>query len=974
MKPTKPVKSFKHKDAKRAHIPSAEEAGYERDNPKVKVADRKVLPLNPVITRGQDPELCWMHKYATDEKLTAQLDELQAKLKAGDTAGARTALELLRDTLTHRYEQPEDESLHVDIRSLYRHEHIAPETLIKGLYRLVVEKAANQDELFAAAELFGNAIGHEELDKVSDYYTHSDGWTNRLIQGDSLLVMTSLLEREGMTGQVQCIYLDPPYGIKYGSNWQIRLNNRTVKDGDDDSLSGEPEQVKAFRDTWELGIHSYLSYLRERLLVARQLLHESGSCFVQISDENVHLVRNLMDEVFGSENFVCQITFTKTSSQTVVLLPGTADYIVWYARNKESAKYRPLLRDKNFGEEGSDKYDQVELPDGERRAMTKEEKANQNLLPKGSRIYRLDNLMSQSEGRQKGEGAACWFPVEVGGRKFLPNERNRWKTNESGMARLKNAGRLQGLKNSLGYVRYLDDFPAYSLTNVWTDIGGIQSRSDPKVYSVQTATEAIKRCLLMTTDPGDLVLDPTCGSGTTAYVAEQWGRRWITTDTSRIALNIAKTRLMTATFPYYLLYDSEEGRKAAGAFPSPPSHSSPSAPACDLRQGFIYKKVPHVTLGSIANNEPPAEETLYDQPQEDKKRLRVAGPFTVETLQSYEPISPEELARQRTEDKELGNFEDLIFAHLKSAGVKTGVKEENAVFVRIDRLAHSALHAEGWYPAAVAGMTNDETRMTKKDKAGDDSSIRHSSFDIRHSAERKAYLHIGPKFGTVSKQAVTEAIKACRDKRDGDWLLILGFAFESGITELSRSFGNFQVSIVRMHDDLLQQGLLKKDKKAASFVTIGEPDIRLHVGVQASACSPSPDSLKAGLQLATVEIAGLDIYDPIKDEVKSRDVHDIAYWMVDDDYDGSNFVVRQVFFCGGDKDEFDEWKRGLSDIAKAATKKKAEQTLKLQIDDEAFSRIYGHTSHPFPVKKGQKIAVRVISQFGEETTKVIEVN
>ena len=244
-----------------------------------------------------------MHKYASDEKLTAQLDELQAKLKAGDTAGARTALEHLRDVITHRYEQPEDESLHVDIRSLYRHEHIAPETLIKGLYRLVVEKAANQDELFAVNELFGNAIGHEELDKVSDYYTHSDGWTNRLIQGDSLLVMTSLLEREGMTGQVQCIYLDPPYGIKYGSNWQIRLNNRTVKDGDDDSLSGEPEQMKAFRDTWELGIHSYLSYLRDRLLVARELLHDSGSCFVQISDENVHLVRSLMDEVFGSENF-----------------------------------------------------------------------------------------------------------------------------------------------------------------------------------------------------------------------------------------------------------------------------------------------------------------------------------------------------------------------------------------------------------------------------------------------------------------------------------------------------------------------------------------------------------------------------------------------------------------------------------------------------------------------------------------------
>jgi adenine-specific DNA-methyltransferase len=437
----------------------------------------------------------------------------------------------------------------------------------------------------------------------------------------------------------------------------------------------------------------------------------------------------------------------------------------------------------------------------------------------------------------------------------------------------------------------------------------------------------------MTTDPGDLVLDPTCGSGTTAYVAEQWGRRWITTDTSRIALNIAKTRLMTATFPYYQLYDQQN---------------------CDLRQGFIYKKVPHLTLASIARSEPPVEETLYDQPLEDKKRLRVAGPFTVETLQSYEPISPEELARQRTEDKELGNFEDLIFAHLKSAGVKTGVKEENAVFVRIDRLANSALHAEGWYPAVKA-----EGRSKKEEGKAEG------------MVEKKAYLHIGPKFGTVSKQAVTEAIKACRDKRDGDWLLILGFAFESGITELSRSFGNFQVSIVRMHDDLLQQGLLKKDKKAASFVTIGEPDIRLTIEPKPLA-TPHKGTDDEPCQ-GTVKIAGLDIYDPIKDEVKSRDVHDIAYWMVDDDYDGSNFVVRQVFFCGGDKDEFDEWKKGLNDLAKAATKRKAEQTLKIEIDDEAFSRVYGHQSRPFAVKRGQKIAVRVISQFGEETTKVLEV-
>ena len=830
MKPTKPVKSFKHKDAKRAHIPSAEEAGYEADSPKVRAADSVELPLNPVITRGQDPELFWMHKYAGDQELAKQVDELSARLKANDTAGARLVFEKLRDLLLNPPEQPTPDWLTVDIRSLYRHEHIAPETLIKGLYRMVVEKSATQDELFSAAELFGNAIGHEELDKVSDYYTHSDGWTNRLIQGDSLLVMTSLLEREGMTGQVQCIYLDPPYGIKYGSNWQIRLNNRTVKDGDDDSLSGEPEQVKAFRDTWELGIHSYLSYLRERLLVARQLLHESGSCFVQISDENVHLVRNLMDEVFGSENFMALIPFAKTAGGGTKTLGAEFDYLIWYAKQKEDSqkkrvvKYRQLYLPKESNTFKSYKY--AVAPDAKSvRPATAEEKADPTKLPEGWRLAQLSFAVSQDPGKPEER----YYTFQ--GVRYDCGDHRHWKTkNPVGLDRLAAAGRLIGLGKQLNYIRYFDDFPATALSNDWSDTGSAgYSNTDPKVYVVQTDSLIIQRCLLMTTDPGDLVLDPTCGSGTTAYVAEQWGRRWITSDTSRIALNIAKTRLMTATFPYYQLYDQQK---------------------CDLRQGFNYRKIPHIMLEHIANAEPPDEERFYDQPQEDKKRLRVAGPFTVETLQSYEPISPEELARQRTDDQELGNFEDLIFAHLKSAGVKTGIKEENAVFVRIDRLANSALHAEGWYPAQsgradLPVSPNSPASASKAKRAGSGDAEAEAAqqrgpttqpgradLPVGHATlvEKKAYLHIGPKFGTVSKQAVTEAIKACRDKRDGDWLLIMGFAFESGITELSRSFGNFQVSIVRMHDDLLQLGLLKKDKKAASFVTIGEPDIKLHIG------------------------------------------------------------------------------------------------------------------------------------------------
>jgi adenine-specific DNA-methyltransferase len=863
--PRKPVESHKHKHATRAHTPSTEEAGYEEANPKVKAGAKAEFPRNPVVQRGQDPELFWLGKYGPE----------------GDAGHQAPPVE-------------------VDIRSLYRHEHIAPETLIESLYKVVEEKpAAVQDELFSVNDLFGNALDHDELDKVSDYYTHPDGWSNRLVQADSLLLMTSLLEREGMAGQVQCIYLDPPYGIKYGSNWQIKLSDRTITDGKDDHLTGEPEQIKAYRDTWELGIHSYLSYLRDRLLVAKQLLHNSGSIFVQISDENVHLVRCLMDEVFGSENFVSQIVFQTTSGFATKTLATLGDFILWYAKDKESVKVRKLFEEQptSVGE-GNARW--VLLPDGTYRGVTAEEKRGLAPLPDGAKLYLPDNLQSQGPAREQ-------QPFEVGGRTYLPQPNNHWKANyPGGMQKLLTAGRIHVAQNSIRYRRFHDDFPYKERGNVWTDTltGNFTAE---KLYVVYTNTKVIERCILMSTDPGDLVLDPTCGSGTTAYVAEQWGRRWITCDTSRIALNIAKTRLMTAVFPYYKLHD-ERGH--------------------DLRQGFIYRTVPHITLESIANNEPAPQETLYDQPEEDKKRLRVAGPFTVETLQSYEPISPEELARQRESEEDLAAFEDLIFDHLKSAGVKTGDKKENAVFTRVDRLASSAIHAEGFYPAA--------------------------------GGEKKAYLHIGPKFGTVSKRSVEEAVKECRQRGDADWLIILGFAFDSAIESREETFsmGKFQVSRVRMHDDLLQTGLLKKDKKAASFVTIGEPDIKVHRAKDGN---------------ATVEIRGLDIYDPIRDVVKSRDVHDIAYWMLDHDYDGSNFVVRQVFFCGGEKDEFDKWKKGLERLAKDSARRKAEKTLRIEIDEDAFANLYSHTSNPFPVKDGQNVAVRVISQFGEETTKVLKV-
>lgn len=854
----KKVESIKHKTDTRAHIPSKEEAGYEDANAKVQDGKKVLeLPKNPVVHRGQDPELFWLNKYGNDDR---------------------------------------DDLLRVDIRSLYRHEHIAPETLIKNLYN-ITETKSDQMDLFSVNELFGNALEKDEIEKVSEYYHHQDGWTNRLIQGDSHLVMASLLEREGMAGQVQTVYFDPPYGIKYGGNWQIKLNNRDVKDGNDEALTGEPEQIKAFRDTWELGIHSYLGYLRDRLLIAKELLTESGSCFVQIGLENVHLVRNLMDEVFGSENFVSLITFKKTTGKGSELIDSTSDYLIWYAKSIDNVKYRQLFQEKDAIEDVNLRY--FEFSEGN-IVRAKNDEDFKRLLSNGGKLFRYNPLTSQTGS------TTTTFSYEFEGKVYKPKS-GGWKTNYQGIEKLKELNRIKPFGNNLSFIRYYNDFPYQPVLNLWLDTqsGGF---NDSGLYVVQTTNKVIQRCILMTTDPGDLVLDPTCGSGTTAFVAEQWGRRWITIDTSRIALNIAKQRLMTAVFPYYNLYDEQGG---------------------NIRQGFKYKTVPHITLKSLANDEPPATETLFDQPEQDKKLLRVSGPFTVETLQNFEPISPEDLDDEVRVNEEEGAFEEVIKQHLISAGIKNGRKDEMVVFRSVELLSHSYLHAEGFYMNGVG--------------------------------EKKAYFHIGPKFGTVSKTAVNEAVKECRQRGDAGWLIILGFSFESDIegSTQTMSMGKFEVTKVRIHDDLLQEGLKKKPaKSAASFVTIGEPDIDLNI---------------KGKE-ATVEIKGLDIYDPIKDEVKPRNVHDIAYWMVDEDYDGSNFVVKQVFFCGGDKSEFEKWKKGLDNLAKDSTKKKVEKTLKIEIDDDAFDRLYGHISHPIEIKKkGQKIAVRIISQFGEECTKVLTV-
>lgn len=856
----RPVSSIKHND-KRVAIPDSAHQGEEQMAISGMPEQSEYDIFRHEFQRGRDPELYWLNKYKNDDEDNPDY-------------------------------MPQ---LRTDIRSLYKHEDIRPEAIIDSLYELHEHKSESAK---LQLDLFGDfeEEQEDELERLAGYYKHSDNWQNRLIQGDSLLVMNSLLNREGMKGQVQCIYFDPPYGIRYGGNWQMKLDDKLVKENDS-NISGEPEMIKAYRDTWETGIHSYLSYLRDRLVMARELLTESGSCFVQISDTNAHLIRNVMDEVFGSENFCAQIIFrTKLMPLGSKTLEPICDFIIWYAKDKENVKFRDLFIPDN--PQGNSRFGYVEYGQT-RRKMSAEEINNHSLLPKGSKVFTLQP-MRPAEYR-----ANCDYPIEFEGKTYYPPKGTSWSTNKEGMSRLIKANRVMASGNSLCYILYFDDYPVVKRNALWSDSGPANS----KIYVVQTSEKVIQRCILMTTDPGDLVLDPTCGSGTTAYVSEKWGRRWVTMDTSRIALNLAKKRLTTALFPYYKTFDNAENP--------------------NIRRGFIYKKVPHITLKALANDLPFDEETLYDQPEEDKKRIRVSGPFTVETLQSLDVSSPDSLNDKQNDYDEYALFTERIFNNLKANGIRNGVKQQQAVMHSMEHLDEPYLNAKGYYK-------------------------------MEDGTEHCVFFMIGPKFGTVSKHAVNEAVRAFRQHlNESNWLVILGFSFEDSIESGENkdyNFGTFQVSKVRMSDDLLQDGLLKKDKKAGSFIIIGEPDISL---------------VNDGDGKCHVEINGMDMYDPIQDEVKARNVNDIAYWEMDDNYTGGLFKVRSIHFCGGDKKDFAAWRKGLDTVAKDLAKKKSERTLRLEFNNEIWDTLYDFKSEPIPYEQGKKIAVRVVSQFGEESTKIL---
>jgi adenine-specific DNA-methyltransferase len=683
---TTPIDTVKHKD-KRVNIPTEELRDFvKEDEAKPKTI---LYPRDPSL----DPQLVWKGK-----------DEQDAK------------------------------DLAVPAVPVYIQEKIHPQAVIEN-----VRAEAKKDKPEAQVSLFADFNGIKFEDLI-DFYQHEQNWSNRMILGDSLLVMTSLAEKEGLKGKVQMIYIDPPYGIKFGSNWQVSTRKRDVKDSKAEDATRQPEQIKAFRDTWKLGIHSYLAYLRDRFVIAQELLTETGSCFVQIGDENVHLVRSVMDEVFGSDNFVSLITFATTSGFESKELARGGDYILWYAKNRETGiKIRPLFEEvrKSIGDGG---YRWIMLADGSYRGLTARELRGEDAFPEDAKVYIPDNILSQ--------GAASTdqtFTHE--GKKYAPGPNSHWKAQfPDGMKRLAVAGRLHVSKNSLRYVRYTDDFSWKDRNNIWIDTLTGQFTED-KVYVVQTNTKVIERCLLMTTDPGDLVLDPTCGSGTTAYVAEQWGRRWITIDTSRVALALARTRLMAAKYPYYYLADSPDGVKKDAEVTGklPPDYKTEG----DIKKGFVYKRVPHVTLKSIANNPDIKEgmkreeidtaiakhadtETLYDQPYEDNKRIRVTGPFTVESLSPHRVLATDEerpaSEKEAQKSPGAGQFETMILDNLKKAGVQNTVKDERLKFDRLESYAGEWLHFAGEYT----------------EKGG---------------VSKRVAVCIGPEHGTVGQELIKEAAK-----------------------------------------------------------------------------------------------------------------------------------------------------------------------------------------------------------------------
>jgi len=857
----------------------------------------------------------------------------------------------------------------VNAPPLYIQEKVHPKVLIDDLLKQT-EKSERTGREYQH-DLFHVFNGAPEGADRTDFYQHDQNWSNRMILGDSLQVMASLAEREGLRGKVQCIYFDPPYGIKFNSNFQWSTTSRDVKDGKVDHITREPEQVKAFRDTWRDGIHSYLTVLRDRLTVARDLLTESGSIFVQIGGENVHRVREVLDEVFGEDNCIETIAFRKkTMPLGGRLLEGICDYIIWYARNKSQVKYRSLYQAMDV--QGDSHWNIAMEKSGAARPMSRAEIDEHKLLPPETDVGQLISLYPT------GAFATGIYPFDFQGRQYAPPAGKSWKSPIDGMTRLARAARLFPYSggSTLRYLLRFSDYPVTPYSNLWGDT----SAPSGMQYVVETNTKVVARCMLMATDPGDLVLDPTCGSGTTAYVAEQWGRRWITIDTSRVALALARARIMGARYPYYLLADSRDGQKkeaeiTATAISTQPVHGN-------VRLGFVYERAPHITLKSIANNaeidviydkwqakqeplrealnaalkkkweewEIPREadskwpaaatkahsdwwaariarqkeidasiaakaecEYLYDKPYEDKKKVRVAGPFTVESLSPHRVLGVDEndalidpAKKARVASESDSSFEQVILENLKAAGVQQAHKEDKITFTSLAHWPGQLVCAEGFYQEG--------------------------------GKDRRAAIFIGPEFGTVTRP---DLVAAAREAADAgfDVLISCAFNYEAHATEFNK-LGRIPVLKARMNADLHMAEDLKTTGKGNLFVIFGEPDIEV---------LPDGDMLQ-------VKINGVDVFHPNTGEVRSDGADGIACWFIDTDYNEESFFVRHAYFLGAN-DPYGALKT----------------TLKAEINPEAWESLNSDTSRPFRKPSSGRFAVKVINHLGDEVMKVFKV-
>ena len=769
-------------------------------------------------------------------------------------------------------------SFEVSASSIHIHESIKPSKILRAVQTI------GDDFEEVQTSLWESPLERQRRHRDAlEFYQHGVDWTNRLIAGDSLVIMNSLLEKEGLAGQVQMVYVDPPYGIKYGSNFQPFVNKKEVQDNKDDDLSQEPEMITAFRDTWELGVHSYLTYIRNRLLLARELLADSGSIFIQISDENVHHIREICDEVFGGQNFISQIYVRKTGGFSSSRIDNVGDYIIWYAKDINMVKYRPLYKEKSLSKSGVSNYSYALLPDGTSRTLKKEEKIDFTILPKGTRLYGIHSLTSK--------GATNTSQIyDFNGKKFCPKENEHWKASyPAGLDNLKKAGRLRDTGKRLGYIRYFDDFPLVSIDNNWDDTRGEMDM----IYVVQTAEKPVQRCLLMATDPDDLVLDITCGSGTTAYVAEQWGRRWITCDTSRVAIELAKERLMTATYDYYKLAYPKQG----------------------ISSGFIYKTVPHITLKSIANNEPPPMEILYDQPEIDKTKVRVSGPFTVESLPAP-LVKPLDEVVTPSEVNAVTSKQDGWRAELLATGIlgKNGNKLD---FSRIEPLGGTTFfQAEG------------ETKETEP---------------------KRVIICFGSENKVMDARYIEAALDEAQTMRPTPgYIIFAAFQFGPEAAQLVDDVVWHGVTVlkVQMNTDLMTDDLKKKRSSNQSFWLVGQPDVEL---IQ--------DQRSKGKY--KVRVKGFDYYDVKNGTVKSGSASNISMWMLDTKYDPMSCIEpHQVFF------PMSGTKGGWIKLAK---------TLRAEIDQERIERYAGNESLWFTAEPHSKIAVKIIDDRGIESMRVLKV-